>query len=220
MAKTTIFAGGFGSGKSELAVNYALKSARSGLNIVLADLDMVNPYFVSRQLRSVLEKAGIRLLAPQGELSFSDVPSMPREILGIIQQDNHLMIDVAGDEVGCLALGYLRQYILARDEYDFMLVVNPYRPFSQDVDGVALLRGNLEHTSGLKFSAIISNPNLMGETTAEIIISGHEKVRMISTALDLPIRYLAVEKRFVDGLFPWIETLVEPIDLHLQPDWM
>ncbi|MEQ8200845.1 MAG: hypothetical protein ABRQ24_05425 [Syntrophomonadaceae bacterium] len=220
MGKVTIFAGGFGSGKSEIAINYALKSARTASNIVLADLDMVNPYFVSRQLKDVIEAAGIRLLAPAGELSFSDVPAMPREILGIIKQDNHMIIDVAGDEVGCLALGYLRQYILARTECDFLLVLNPYRPFSQDVDGVVLLAEQLEHAAGLRFSGIISNPNLMGESTVDTIIKGHQMVRRISAALELPIKSLTVEKRLFDELFPWFGTLLEAMDLRLKPDWM
>jgi len=220
LGKITIFAGGFGSGKSEIALNQALKLARSESDIFLADLDMVNPYFVSRQLKSVIEEAGIRLLAPEGELSFSDVPAMPRQILGIIKQDNHMIIDVAGDDVGCLALGYLRQYIIARSGYEFLLVLNPYRPFSQDLPSVRLLIEQLQRAAGLRFTGIVSNPNLMVATTADTILSGHELVRTFSLAVGLPICCLTVEKRFYTSLYPLYGALLEAIELYLKPNWM
>lgn len=220
MGKVTIFAGGFGSGKSEIALNRALQLARSEDGVVLADLDMVNPYLVSRQLEELLKSAGVRLLAPGGELSFSDVPAMPREILGAIKQDNHMIIDVAGDEVGCLVLGYLRRYIMARPEFGLLLVLNPYRPFTQDADSVALLVDRLECAAGLRFSGIISNPNLMRESTAERIIRGHEQVRQISAALGIPIKSLTVEERFFDQLYSKFGTVLQKIDLHLMWDWL
>jgi len=220
LGNITIFAGGFGSGKSEIALNHAFGKAATNDDVVLADLDMVNPYFVSRQLKDEIEKRGIRLLAPEGELTFSDVPAMPRHILGIIKQNNNMIIDVAGDEVGCLALGYLRKYILARPGYEFLLVLNPYRPFSQDVPGVKILMEQLEKASGLHFTGIISNPNLMSDSTPDTVISGHHKVVGFSQAVGLPIKCLTVERRIYDSLFPLYGTLLQAIDLYLRPQWI
>lgn len=177
MENITVFAGGFDSGKSEVALNYAFKKAEQLADVILADLDLVNPYFASRDLRDKLEHAGIRrLVAPEGELAFSDVPAMPGEIIGLIRQDNTMVIDLAGDEVGSLVLGYLSKYIASRQDYELLLVLNPYRPFAQDVESVILLRDSLENVSHLKIIGIVSNPNLIGETSPDLIRKGHAKV--------------------------------------------
>ncbi len=220
MANITIFAGGFGSGKSEIALNHALKKATLNKSIILADLDLVNPYFVSRQLKDILEPAGVRLLAPEGDLSFGDVPTMPREIIGLIQQDTYMVIDVAGDEVGCTVLGYLRKHILARSDYEFMLVLNPYRPFSRDLESVRLLKDRLECSSGLNFSGIISNPNLTTDSNIEIIKRGHEKIRGFSESLNIPIKCLTIEKEFYEELFPHYGSLLSAMELYLKPEWL
>lgn len=220
MANITIFAGGFGSGKSEIALNHALNKAQVEKNIILADLDLVNPYFVSRQLKDILEPAGVRLLAPEGDLSFGDVPTMPREIIGLIQQDNYMVIDVAGDEVGCNVLGYLRKHIVARPDYEFILVLNPYRPFSQDLESVIVLKDMLENASGLKFSGIVSNPNLTTDSNIEIIRRGHEKVISFSKSLNIPIKCLTIEKEFYGELVPCYGDLLTALKLYLKPEWL
>lgn len=220
MGRITIFAGGFGSGKSEIALNYALNEAKIETNIILADLDMVNPYFVSRQLKDILIPAGVRLLAPEGDLSFGDVPAVPREIIGLVKQDNYMVMDVAGDEVGCNVLRYLHKHIITRPDYEFILVLNPYRPFSQDLESVILLRDQLESASGLKFSAIVSNPNLMSDSNCEIIRRGHEKVESYSKALGIPIKCLTIEKKFYRKLFSHYGDLLKVIKLFLMPDWL
>ncbi|MDD2510667.1 MAG: hypothetical protein PHG94_06010, partial [Syntrophomonas sp.] len=92
MGKIAVFAGGFGSGKSEVAINFAIEEAKIAAEVVLADLDMVNPFFASREVGQVLERAGVKLFGPGGDLSFGDVPSIPAEIIALIQQENHLFI--------------------------------------------------------------------------------------------------------------------------------
>ncbi len=220
MANMTIYAGGFGSGKSELALNHAMQMAAISSDVILADLDLVNPYFASRDLYDALRLAGIRLVAPAGDLSFGDVPAIPSEIIGLIRQENNMVIDVAGDEVGSLVLGYLSKYILARPTYDFLLVLNPYRPFAQDLESVILLRDQLERAAHIKFTGIVSNPNLLQETSTAVIRGGHEKVAGFSTALNLPIRYLTVERRFYTELYPDYKELLKVINLYLKPEWL
>ncbi len=219
MANVVIFAGGFGSGKSELVLNHAMQKSKESANLILADLDLVNPYFVSRDIRSGLEKMGIRVVAPGGELSFGDVPSIPAEIIGLLRGDNDMIIDLAGDEVGSLVLGYLSRYIKNRD-HEFYLVLNPYRPFAQDLESVVELKQLLEGAAHIPFTGIVSNPNLLGETTLEIIKAGHEMVQAYARAINLPISYLTVEMKFYDALIKDYAEILQGIKLYLKPDWL
>lgn len=220
MGNITVFAGGFGSGKSEVALNYAFRQAEQSADVVLADLDLVNPYFASRDLREKLGQAGIRLAAPSGQLAFSDVPAIPAEIIGLIRQDNNMIIDLAGDEVGSLVLGYLSQYVAARSNYELLLVLNPYRPFAQDTLSVLLLRDQLEQAARLKFTGIVSNPNLLGETRPDLIREGHARVVDFSQALNIPVRYLTIERKFLRDLTAEYGEVLQAIDLYLRPEWM
>lgn len=217
MAKVVIFAGGFGSGKSEIVLNYAMQKIEESKNLILADLDLVNPYIASRDLRNVLGEKGIRVVAPGGELSFGDVPSIPAEMIGLLQEEKDMVIDVAGDEVGSLVLGYLSKYIQKRD-YEFYLVLNPYRPFAQDLESVLELKQLLEGAAHLAFTGIVSNPNLLGETTLETIRAGHEKNMSYAQSIKLPISYLAVETRFYDALSTDYGEKLQPIQLYLKPE--
>jgi len=220
LGKLVIFAGGFGSGKSEIALNQALLLTRDFEDVILADLDLVNPYFASRDVRPLLEDAGIRLVAPSGELSFGDVPSIPGEIIGLLRQENNVVIDVAGDEVGSAVLGYLSKYILAREGYEFFLVLNPYRPFAQQVQSVRDLRMQLEKAASLKFTGIVSNPNLLGETTTDIIRRGHQQVAEMALALGLPVANLTVTKEFYPELAADFGDRLREIKLYLKPQWL
>jgi len=220
LGNITVFAGGFGSGKSEVALNYAFSKAEQSTDVILADLDLVNPYFASRDLREKLEQTGIRLVAPSGDLAFSDVPAIPGEIIGLIRQDNNMIIDLAGDEVGSLVLGYLSKYVGAHRNYELLLVLNPYRPFAQDIESVISLRDQLETAAHLKFTGIVSNPNLLGETTLDLIRKGHAKVIGYSKALNIPVSYLTIERKFYADLYADYGESLQVINLYLRPEWM
>lgn len=219
MGNVVIFAGGFGSGKSELVLNFAMQNKEQADNLILADLDLVNPYFASRDIKTRLESMGIKVVAPGGDLSFGDVPSIPAEIIGLIKGDNDMVIDLAGDEVGSLVLGYLSRYIKARN-YQFYLVLNPYRPFAQDLESVLELKQLLEGAAHIPFTGIASNPNLLGETTPETIRAGHEKVLAFARAMNLPVSFLTVETKFYQALSGEYGEVLRKIDLYLKPDWL
>ncbi|HHV76454.1 MAG TPA: hypothetical protein GXX39_03655 [Syntrophothermus lipocalidus] len=220
MGSITIFAGGFGSGKSETALNYALKLVRSCEQVVLADLDMVNPYFCSRELEEVLNKNRVKLLAPIERLRFGDVPQVPPEVVGYLGTENEMVLDVGGDEVGAQVLGYLRPYMRDRP-YRMFLVINPYRPFARELDAVTELRDALERASRLRFTGIVSIPNLASDTDLEVIISGHERVRAYAQKLNLPVVFLVVEDRFYEAVRVQLsDTEVEPVTLYLRPEWL
>lgn len=215
-----ILAGGFGSGKTEIALNLAFESALMADNVILADLDLVNPYFASREMKRAIEKSNIKLLAPLEELSLGDVPSLPEGIIGFIKQDNHMVVDLAGDEVGSLVLGYLSDLIYQRDNLEFWLVLNPFRPFASNLEDVLELRKLLEGAAHLKFTGIISNPNLIAETDEDIIIRGHQKVEEFARELQIPVRYLVVEEKFYQKLLPIYGDILRKMRIYLRPDWM
>jgi len=220
LGNITIFAGGFGSGKSETALNYALKLVRSCEQVVLADLDMVNPYFCSRELEKVLSVNRVKLLAPVERLRFGDVPQVPPEIVGYLGMENEMVLDVGGDEVGAQVLGYLRPYMRDRP-YKMFLVVNPYRSFARELGAVAELKDALERASRLRFTGIVSNPNLAGDTDVEIIISGHERVREYAQGMNLPVVFLVVENCFYEAVRVRLpDTEVKPLTLYLRPEWL
>lgn len=220
MGNISIFAGGFGSGKTEITLNFAINRAAESNRVILADLDVVNPYFVSREVKPELQEKGIRLLAPGGQLSFGDVPNLPAEIIGLIKQDNDMFIDLAGDEAGALVLGYLSKYITGRYNYNLYLILNPYRPFASDLQNVMELKARLERASRIKFTGIISNPNLVEETDINIIEDGHRRVVGFAESLNIPVKFLTVEEKFYQQLLPEYGNELKKIKLYLRPDWL
>ncbi|KUG04682.1 hypothetical protein ASZ90_017821 [hydrocarbon metagenome] len=224
MGHVTIFSGAFGSGKTEIALNYALERAGQSKydKVLLADLDTANPYFVARDARDQLGAAGekISIIAPVRELAQADVPNLPVEIIGLLRTDNEMVLDLAGDKFGALVLGYISGHIRARRNYDMYLVINPFRPFSANLDEVMELRNMLEGAGRLKFTGIISNPNLVEETTADLIKEGHRRVVGFAKALEIPVAYLAVEGKYFQELYPEYGNDLKCISLFLRPDWI
>lgn len=220
MGSLAIFAGGFGSGKSEVAVNFAIDMARKSQKTILADLDLVNPFFASRDAKEKLISKNIRLVAPGGELAFGDVPNLPTEIIALMKQDNDMLIDLAGDEVGSLVVGYLSKLVMERGKYEFYLVINPYRPFASELGSIKELKELLEKAGLIKFTGIISNPNMVEETDLDLVLKGHRRVIEFAAELALPVRYLTVEERVYNCLPHEYHNIAKIIKLYLRPGWL
>jgi hypothetical protein len=220
LGSLAIFAGGFGSGKSEIAVNFALAMAGKSKNTVLADLDLVNPFFASRDAREKLAAKNIRFVAPGGDLAFSDIPNLPTEIISLMKQDNDMIIDLAGDEAGSLVVGYLSKLIIERGNYEFYLVINPYRPFASELGSLKELKTNIESAGLIKFTGIISNPNMVEDTNLGLIVEGHRRVVEFAAQLNLPVKYLTVEDRFYRYLPHEYSNISKIIKLYLRPGWL
>ena len=213
---TVVFTGRFGSGKSETAINYALSLAQSvtgedssegsqdqrPAGAILIDLDIVTPYFRSRETADRLADLGVRVVAPALIGQHLDTPAITPEILGAIEQtDLPVVLDVGGDKQGARALG---QYSAAISQkgYAMHFVVNPYRPFTDTLDGLRGSIAEIEASARLKVSSLVSNPNLIGATTLEQIVEGHMTIEGFAKALGLPIAFVCVER-------PWLEALAE-----------
>lgn len=193
-SKIVIFTGSFGSGKTEIAINQSIDALKRKEKVILADLDIVNPYFRSRDMRDKLKKIGIEVVAPQGKLVFADFPVIPPEIKGMIQGENHrLFIDLGGDDVGARSIAGF--YNILKDiEYEMIMVINPYRPFTQNTEEITKLLKAIEISSRLKVNSLISNPHLEEQTNLEIITKGHDVIKKVSEQLNLPIKYLVIEE--------------------------
>ena len=220
MGSLAIFAGGFGSGKSEVAVNFAIDMAKRSQKTILADLDLVNPFFASRDAKEKLINKNVRLVAPGGKLAFGDVPNLPTEIIALMKQDNDMLIDLAGDEVGSLVIGYLSKLVMERGNYEFYLVINPYRPFAGELESIKELRQLLEKAGLIKFTGIISNPNMVEETNLDLVLKGHRRVVEFAVELELPVKYLTVEERVYNCLPHEYHNIAKIIELYLRPGWL
>ena len=170
--KLIIVTGAYGSGKSEYSINLAREYSQKEKKVTLVDMDIVNPYFRSRDVRDQFAEEGITVIAPEGEFQFADLPMLSPRIMGAVQNfDNIVILDVGGDPVGCRALARYVNNIKKRG-YEMHLVINTKRPFTSDVDGISEMLEMLNFASKLKVTEFICNTNLMEHTTTEIIEEG------------------------------------------------
>ena len=241
-ADTVIFTGRFGSGKSETAINYAISLGRRlprgegapgsdkgrPVGAVLIDLDIVTPYFRSRETADRLLKLGVRVVAPSVIGQHLDTPAITPQILGAIQQsDLPVVLDVGGDKQGARALGQFSTAI-SQGGYTMHFVVNPYRPFTDTLEGLRGSIAEIEASARLHVSSLVSNPNLIGATTIEQIVEGHAKIERFAASLGLPIAFVCVERRWTDALptdtpgEPASTALDQPVlvlDRHFVMSW-
>jgi hypothetical protein len=200
--RITIYAGHFGSGKTEIAVNDAFRLAEMGLPVTLIDLDIVKPYFRSRLVRERLADKAIRLIVPSGEHFYADLPIVLPDVKGAIgTQTQRVVMDVGGDDTGARVLGSLRSS-LETVAHDFWMVHNIRRPFTTDLESSLHMYSKIEEASGLKITGIISNTHLMQETTLDVVIEGYKETRKLSEALDIRLVCVTVEDRIFPGIDP------------------
>lgn len=191
--RISIFTGHYGSGKTEIALNYALHVNTPAMQTVLVDLDFINPYFRSREVREFLKLNRITVIASAEDYFDTDVPALSPQIGGVLQNGAaRVIVDLGGDEAGARAVGRFRHHI-AEEKYELLFVVNPYRPFTANTEDINVVLAKIEGASRLKVTAFVSNPNLHSETTLEDILSGHRIVLGTSSSLGLPVRFIAVE---------------------------
>lgn len=187
-----IYTGSFGSGKTELAINHAQKANKEGKKVVIVDLDIVNPYFRSREMREKLKDDNITVMAPPGKLAMADLPLIMPETKGLIQTPQHsLILDVGGDDIGAKSLASF--YPVLKDKpYRMLMVINPYRPFTKNKEEIGKMLQEIEQSSRLKVNGLISNLNLGNKTDLQTVMKGHQIIQQTARSLKLPVAYLAV----------------------------
>ena len=186
--RLTLFAGHYGSGKTNIAVNYALKLAAEGKDVVIADLDIVNPYFRTKDSEAVLNNAGVKLISPQFANSNVDLPALPAEAYRLVEDKSiYGIMDIGGDDRGAYALGRYVPAILEENDYRMIFVANCYRPLTRTPEEALEVMREIEAACGLAFTDIVNNSNLASETTAETVLFSQDFVEKLSQLSGLPI---------------------------------
>jgi hypothetical protein len=212
--RLTLFAGHYGSGKTNIAVNYAIHLKDKGYPVVIADLDIVNPYFRTKDSEEELKAKGIELLCSPYAGSNLDIPSLPQEMYRAVQDKNtYAVMDIGGDDAGAVALGRFAPFIKEEDNYDMIFVVNFYRPLTRTADEALTIMREVEAASHLRFTAIMNNSNLGEDTVAEDIISTDAESKKLSEISGLPLIMTSVRKDLVIALEEKIDNLF-PLSLQ------
>ncbi len=219
--RLVIVIGHYGSGKSEFSVNYAVKMKEQYENVSIADLDIVNPYFRSREKRDFFEKIGVKVFDSSIKNTAIDIPALPAELTGVILNSNEKSIlDVGGDPVGARVLARYSEQIKSTD-YDMFFVINGNRPETSTVEGALKYLRLIEATSKLKVTGLINNTHMLKETTAEDVEFGHELTKKVSWETDIPIRYeVVINKAAADIKNKEILEKLFPINLYMREEWM
>ncbi|MBD3403677.1 cobalamin biosynthesis protein CbiA [candidate division GN15 bacterium] len=216
-----VVVGGYGSGKSEVSVNLARYLADSQSEpVAIADLDIVNPYFRSREAAEQLAALGVRSIVPPGEQAHADLPIIIPEIHSAIKRhEGYLILDVGGDDVGSRVLSSLAD-AFTPDDYEMLLVLNANRPFTATVEGAQKMIADIEGASRLTFTGLAGNTHLMEYTTADTVLDGLALTRRVSEATGLPIVFVSALRPILEDMTSRIRDLaVLPLDRSLVKPW-
>ena len=186
--RLTLFAGHYGSGKTNIAVNYALHLAKEGNPVCIADLDIVNPYFRTKDSANELEAAGVHLISPQFANTNVDLPALPAEAYRLVTDKNtYGIMDIGGDDRGAYALGRYVPAIVAENNYRMAFVANCYRPLTRTPEEALEVMREIEAACSLEFTCIVGNSNLGTETTPQTVLDSVAYTEALSQLSGLPI---------------------------------
>ena len=216
--RVSIVAGHYGTGKTEFSVNLALALAREGARVMIADLDIVNPYFRSRERRQLLESAGARLISSSSACSDADVPAMPAELLTILEDRTvRGVLDVGGDPAGARVLARFQPKIAAED-YQLIYVINANRPAVKTPELAIRYLREIEAATGLVCGGIVNNTHLCDETTELEIRRGALLSAEVSAETGIPVLCHTAEERFAAAL-SGLKEPVFPIRIEMRKPW-
>ena len=208
--RIVLLSGHYGSGKTNIAVNLALRLRQTRARVAIADIDILNPYFRTRDSQAELEAAGIRLISSEFASSNVDLPALPQDVYAITDDPSlSAVIDVGGDDRGALALGRWRDAILAENNYEMLFVVNRFRPLTRDAQSAFEVMREIETAAGMRFTAVANNSNLGEETTPEDVLASMAYAKEICDRTGLPLKLTSVH----DTLYPALKGKID----HLFP---
>ena len=217
-----IIIGHYGSGKTEFAVNY-VKKLRESVDgrVAIADLDIVNVYFRSREKKEELEEKGIQVIASNLDTAVADVPAVSGAMtMPVINKEYQYVVDLGGNDVGTLVLGRIKP-LLDHAEADFFMVVNAYRPNTSTPEGIIEQMENLEYAAGLKVTGFINNTNLVRETTAECLLHGDEVLKEVTKRTGVPVKYVSYVKDVMTEEIPeGLSGELFPMEFNMRKTWM
>ena len=209
-----LLAGHYGSGKTNVAVNLAVERRKTQAQVAIADLDIVNPYFRSKDSAAVFAELGIRLICSDYANTNVDIPALPADMYAIADNKQlYTVIDVGGDDRGALALGRLSPAIREENDYAMLMVVNGYRPLTRTPEEVAEVMREIEQASGLPFAGLVNNSNLGAATTAADVLASVPFAEQAAALTGLPLVMTTVERSLYEQLKDSIPNLF-PLDLQ------
>lgn len=215
-----IVTGHYGSGKSEFSVNYAIKLANMGKKVAIADLDIVNMYFRSREKKKELESIGIRVIGSGVDTPAIEVPSISPEVYAPLQDKSYdTILDVGGDPVGARALGRYERYFKEED-YDCLFVINANRPETQTVDKVIEYIGKIQDVARIKVTGLVNNTHLLKMTSVEDVLRGQRLALEVESKTGIKLKYISVLKDIAPNLPKDLKGEIFPIDLTMRDEWM
>ena len=199
--RLTLFAGHYGSGKTNIAVNYAMLLADEGKKVCIADLDIVNPYFRTKDSERELSEKGVSLISSRYANSNVDLPAIPAESYRLVQDKSVFgVVDIGGDDRGAYALGRFADAIKSEGNYRMAFVLNRYRPLTSTVADALEIMREIETACGVKFNCIVNNSNIGAETTKENVLESVAFAEAVSLATGLPIWIHTAEKSIAEGI--------------------
>ena len=216
LKRVTIFAGHYGSGKTNIAVNFALYMSGVKENVVIADLDIVNPYFRTKDSEELLKEKGIRLISSPYANTNVDTPALPAEAYAVIHdKSTNAVIDVGGDDRGALALGRYADGIRESGDYEMLFVINKHRYLTADPVSTVEVMREIEQAASMKFTGIVNNSNIGSETTVETVLNSMDYAEEVSKITGLPIKMTAVKAELMDDLQGKAENLF-PLTIYVK----
>uniref|UniRef100_A0A7C5Y8N0 Cobalamin biosynthesis protein CobQ n=1 Tax=Fervidobacterium nodosum TaxID=2424 RepID=A0A7C5Y8N0_9BACT len=199
MAKNYAFIGLFGSGKTEIAINWALKLKEEHDKVAIIDGDIISPYFRTRDVAELLESKGLVTVYPKGALRNADLPIITGGAIGYLSNKEYkTVMDVGGEENGVVVLGYLKPYL---GDAEISMVVNIARPFSSTVEAIIRAYEQLRRVARIKVDYLINNANLSYETSVELIRKGEEILSQVSEQIEVPVKFTVVPEFITEDNF-------------------
>jgi hypothetical protein len=215
-----VIVGNYGSGKTEVSINLAVHQKRAGAAVKIADLDLVNPYFRTREARKPLSELGIEVVLPDEKYLQADLPILSPAIAGLIRRPSQLtIIDAGGNDVGATVLAALADS-LGKKHVQMLQVVNPFRPFTDTIKNCLKMRDEIERASKMTVNGIIGNANLIDDTSADDIYNGYDFVKALSEESRLALKFITVPVELLPAMdVSRFSCPVLPIERQLVPPW-
>jgi len=215
--RLTLLCGHYGSGKTNIAVNMALDLKKKFDNVAVADLDIVNPYFRTKDSSEEFKNNGIRLIVSEFANSNLDIPALPDDMYALTDDRTlRAVIDVGGDDRGALALGRIAPKIIEENDFDMLMVINKFRPLTPDAESTIEVMREIEQAGGIRFTGLINNSNLGDETTAGDVLKSVEYASQVSDISSLPVVLTTVRKELYNTLNGQIPDLFA-LSLQARP---
>ena len=212
--RLTVICGHYGSGKTNLAVNMAFDLKKQYENTAVADLDIVNPYFRTKDSEAEFQEAGIRLICSRYASGNLDIPALPDDLYAITDDKSlKVILDIGGDDRGAYVLGRLSPKIVEEQNYEMLLVINAYRPLTRTAEEVLEVVYEIQTACRIPFTGIVNDSNLGAETTAEDVMDTFDYAKKVSELTGLPVVMTAVDQDLYPELIRKVEEKKDAIDL-------